>query len=32
MREIGLFCEKIYILKISMEYLNKFDGVSQKFR
>ena len=28
----GLFCEKIHILRISMEYLNKFDRVSQKFR
>lgn len=30
--EMGLFCEKIHILRISMEYLNKFDRVSQKFR
>ncbi|WP_207727476.1 hypothetical protein, partial [Anaerotignum lactatifermentans] len=30
--KMGLFCEKIHILRISMEYLNKFDRVSQKFR
>lgn len=29
---MGLFGKKIHILRISMEYLNKFDRVSQKFR
>ncbi|MBS5140708.1 MAG: hypothetical protein KHY85_08180, partial [Clostridium sp.] len=30
--KMGLFCAKTHFLRISMEYLNKFDRVSQKFR